>query len=53
MGNGGAGDNAEMGLSPNTVHRYLRVGQAARYKQRESRSTKLEPFKNYLPERQS
>ncbi|QOK83705.1 IS21 family transposase [Ralstonia solanacearum] len=41
----------QMGLSRNTVRRYLRDGQAGRYKQREPRPTKLDPFKDYLLER--
>jgi DNA-binding IclR family transcriptional regulator len=32
----------QMGLSRNTVHRYLRDEQAIRYKQREPRATKLD-----------
>ena len=38
----------QMGLSRNTVRRYLRDEQAPRYKQREPRPTKLDPFKDYL-----
>jgi transposase len=38
-------------LSRNTVRRYLRDELAGRYKQRELRPTKLEPFKSYLLER--
>lgn len=41
----------QTGLSRNTVRRYLRDGQAGRYKQREPRPTKLDPFKGYLLER--
>ncbi len=41
----------QTGLSRNTVRRYLRDGQAGRYKQREPRPTKLDPFKSYLLER--
>jgi transposase len=41
----------QTGLSRNTVRRYLRDEQAARYKQREPRPTKLDPFKDYLLER--
>lgn len=41
----------EMGLSRNTVRRYLRDEQAARYKPRVPRPTKLDPFKGYLAER--
>ncbi|WP_155401588.1 helix-turn-helix domain-containing protein, partial [Ralstonia solanacearum] len=38
----------QTGLSRNTVRRYLREGQAGRYRQREPRPTKLDPFKGYL-----
>jgi transposase len=41
----------QMGLSRNTVRRYLRNEQAGRYQQREARPTKLEPFKRYVLER--
>jgi len=41
----------QTGLSRNTVRRYLRDEQAGRYKQREPRPTKLDPFKDYLLER--
>lgn len=41
----------QTGLSRNTVRRYLRDEQAGRYKQREARPTKLDPFKDYLLER--
>jgi transposase len=41
----------EMGLSRNTVRRYLRDEEAARYKARLPRPTKLEPFKEYITER--
>lgn len=41
----------QMGLSRNTVRRYLRDEQARRYKPREPRATKLDPFKDYLLER--
>ncbi len=41
----------QTGLSRNTVRRYLRDDRAGRYRQRESRPTKLEPFKGYLLER--
>jgi transcriptional regulator with XRE-family HTH domain len=41
----------QTGLSRNTVRRYLRDEQAGRYKQREPRATKLDPFKGYLLER--
>jgi transposase len=40
-----------MGLSRNTVRRYLRDEQANRYSPREPRGTKLDPFKDYLLER--
>lgn len=41
----------EMGLSRNTVRRYLRDEAAARYKPRPPRPTKLDPFKDYIAER--
>jgi transposase len=41
----------EMGLSRNTVRRYLRDEAAARYKPRPPRPTKLDPFKSYITER--
>ncbi|MEZ0602546.1 helix-turn-helix domain-containing protein, partial [Paraburkholderia sp. IW21] len=41
----------QTGLSRNTVRRYLRDEQAIRYKQREPRATKLDPFKDYVLER--
>ncbi|SAK49016.1 integrase catalytic subunit [Caballeronia pedi] len=41
----------QTGLSRNTVRRYLRDEQARRYKPREPRATKLDPFKDYLLER--
>src|ERR1041384_3781205 len=41
----------EMGLSRNTVRRYLRNEAAARYKPRPPRPTKLDPFKDYITER--
>lgn len=41
----------QTGLSRNTVRRYLRDEQAGRYKQREPRATKLDPYKDYLLER--
>jgi len=41
----------QTGLSRNTVRRYLREELAGRYKQREPRPTKLDPFKDYLLER--
>jgi hypothetical protein len=42
----------EMGLSRNTVRRYLRDEEAARYKPRPLRPTKLDPFKGYIVNRQ-
>ncbi|MCY1473645.1 hypothetical protein D9M68_69340 [compost metagenome] len=41
----------QTGLSRNTVRRYLRDEQAGRYRPRESRATKLEPYHGYLLER--
>lgn len=41
----------ETGLSRNTVRRYLRDEEAARYKPRPPRLTKLDPFKGYITER--
>lgn len=41
----------EMGVSRNTVRRYLRDGEAGRYKPRPPRPTKLDPFKGYVIER--
>lgn len=38
----------QTGLSRNTVRRYLREEQAGRYKRREPRPTKLDPYKDYL-----
>lgn len=38
----------QTGLSRNTVRRYLRDELAGRYKQREPRPTKLDPFKNCI-----
>jgi transposase len=38
----------EMGVSRNTVRRYLRDGEAERYKPRPPRPTKLDPFKGYV-----
>jgi transposase len=40
-----------MGVSRNTVRRYLRDEEAARYKPRPPRPTKLDPFKGYISER--
>ena len=41
----------ETGTSRNTVRRYLRDEEAARYKPRPPRPTKLDPFKAYVIER--
>jgi transposase len=41
----------ETGLSRNTVRRYLRDGEAPRYKPRPPRPTKLDRFKSYVIER--
>ena len=41
----------ETGVARNTVRRYLRDEEAARYKPRPPRSTKLDPFKAYITER--
>src|SRR2546421_891491 len=41
----------ETGISRNTVRRYLRDEEAARYKPRPPRPTKLDPFKRYVIER--
>src|SRR6266478_5065476 len=41
----------ETGVARNTVRRYLRDAEAARYKPRPLRSTKLDPFKVYVAER--
>ena len=41
----------ETGVARNTVRRYLRDEEAARYKPRPPRSTKLDPFKAYVAER--
>lgn len=38
----------ELGCSRNTVRRYLRDEEAARYGPREARACKLDPFKEYL-----
>ena len=43
----------ETGVSRNTVRRYLRDEEAARYKPRPPRPTKLDPFKGYVIERLS
>lgn len=41
----------EVGVSRNTVRRYLRDPEAVRYKGRPRRPTKLDPFKSYIGER--
>src|SRR3954462_8449912 len=41
----------ETGVARNTVRRYLRDEAAARYKPRPPRSTKLDPFRDYITER--
>ena len=41
----------ELGVSRNTVRRYLRDAQAGRYKQRAARPRKLDPFGEYLQSR--
>jgi transposase len=41
----------EMGVSRNTVRRYVRDDAAERYKSRPARTTKLSPFKAYIAER--
>src|SRR5690349_12295420 len=41
----------EMGVSRNTVRRYLREGVPVRYGPREPRSCKLDPYKAFLQER--
>jgi transposase len=41
----------EMGVSRNTVRRYVRDDAAERYKPRPGRTTKLAPFKAYIAER--
>ena len=41
----------EMGVSRNTVRRYLRDDEAERYRPRPLRLTKLDPFKGYVIER--
>ena len=40
-----------MGVSRNTVRRYLRDGEAERYRPRPLRAAKLDPFKGYVIER--
>src|SRR4029077_14422980 len=41
----------EMGMSRNTVRRYLREGKPIRYGPREPRPCKLDPYKGFLQER--
>jgi transposase len=41
----------ELGCSRNTVRRYLQEARVSRYGPRQARSTKLDPFKQYLRER--
>ena len=41
----------DLGLSRNTVRRYLRDPDAARYQARPARVAKLDPYKDYLAER--
>ncbi|TCT09642.1 Tc3 transposase [Paralcaligenes ureilyticus] len=41
----------ELGCSRNTVRRYLREPAAQQYSARAARSTKLDPYKDYLLER--
>lgn len=41
----------EMGVSRNTVRRYLRSAEASRYKQRPQGPAKIDPFKSYITER--
>src|SRR5215204_2524942 len=41
----------DTGVARNTVRRYLRDEEAARYKARPPRLTKLDPFKAYVAER--
>jgi transposase len=41
----------EMGVSRNTVRRYLRDDEAERYRSRPLRPSKLDPFKGYVIER--
>lgn len=41
----------EMGVSRNTVRRYVRDAQAARYKDRPQRPAKIDPFRPYIVER--
>ena len=41
----------EVGVSQNTVRRYLRDAEAARYRARPPRPGKLAPFEGYIAER--
>ena len=41
----------EVGVSRNTVRRYLRDEEASRYKERPARPAKIDPFKDYIRER--
>lgn len=41
----------ELGCSRNTVKRYLRDAQASRYRPRQPRVAKLDPFKPHLRDR--
>lgn len=41
----------EVGVSRNTVRRYLRDAEASRYKERPARPAKIDPFKDYIRER--
>lgn len=45
------GRSRELGLSRNTVRRYLRDEQAVRYKPRPKGATKLDPFKDRVTQR--
>lgn len=38
----------QLGCSRNTIRRYLREADAQQYKPREARTTKLDPYKDYL-----
>jgi len=41
----------EVGVSRNTVRRYLRDAEASRYKERPARPAKIDPFKDDIRER--
>lgn len=41
----------QLGISRNTVARYLELPQTPRYKMRQARPTKLDPFKTYIEKR--